>query len=240
METLNTDVLGIICEYLHDGEHKQLLIVNSQIYQDVRPHLFVSFNRELSCEYSFMGHFYHVVNSKVPQCKLKLDYSWTSWAMAMQFHLSKLSQVHTLNLSHCDWVTDVSMLGNIVDLNLTECLNVSNVSALGKVKKLNLTGCRKVMDVSALGEVDDLNLTNCVHMTDVSALGKVDKLTLAGCYYLKDVSALRNVRVLSLVGCYVDDITVLDKVKILYVSKILTRREQAILHANGVDLRTVL
>ena len=52
----------------------------------------------------------------------------------------------------------VSLAGcHTVDLSF--CTALADVSALGKVTKLKLKGCPHVSNVSALGNVDDLDLS---------------------------------------------------------------------------------
>ena len=49
--------------------------------------------------------------------------------------------IHTLNLSYCKLLSDVSKLGNIHTLDLSGCKILKDVSMLGKVKHLNLSDC---------------------------------------------------------------------------------------------------
>ncbi|NBS59756.1 MAG: hypothetical protein EBS65_22515 [Betaproteobacteria bacterium] len=44
--------------------------------------------------------------------------------------------MHTLDLSYCNNITDVSMLGNLHTLDLTGCDNITDVSMLDKVHTL--------------------------------------------------------------------------------------------------------
>ena len=68
--------------------------------------------------------------------------------------------VFELDLSGCDGITDVSMLGGVHTLNLRECEGITDVSALGGVQTLNLVECKGITDVSALGGVVNLTLQN--------------------------------------------------------------------------------
>jgi hypothetical protein len=92
-----------------------------------------------------------------------------------------LGQVHTLNLSYCGRLTDVSALGHVHALNLSYCGQLTDVSALGCVHTLNLSYCGRLTDVSALGHVHTLYLSGCHQLTDVSALSHVHNLYLSGC-----------------------------------------------------------
>lgn len=89
--------------------------------------------------------------------------------------------VHTLILTGCLQINDVSMLGHIHTLNLAGCYCVTDVSMLGNVHTLNLTSCYRLSDVSMLGGVHTLDLTDCTAITDISALDSVHTLTLTGC-----------------------------------------------------------
>lgn len=84
--------------------------------------------------------------------------------------------IHTLRLSNCQGITDVSALGYVHTLYLSDCHGITDVSALGNVHTLDLSGCQGITDVSALGNVHTLYLYSCERITDVSMLGNVPKL----------------------------------------------------------------
>jgi hypothetical protein len=111
------------------------------------------------------------------------------------------SIIHTLNLSCCKGITDVSALGAVHTLNLGYCRNITDVSALGAVHDLNLRFCDNITDVSSLGSVHTLNLSWCTGITDVSSLGAVHTLNLSFSDNITDVSALGGVHTLYLYGC---------------------------------------
>ena len=69
-------------------------------------------------------------------------------------------QLH-LDLSDCNEITDVSVLGNVHTLNLRNCYTITDVSELGNVHTLDLFRCYQITDVSALGNVHNLDLTYC-------------------------------------------------------------------------------
>ena len=103
------------------------------------------------------------------------------------------SLIHTLDLDHCEGITDVSALGkDNHTLSLRGCEGITDVSALGRVHTLDLSGCR-ITDVSQLGRVHTLDLSNCQRITDVSMLGGVHTLDLSYCGNITDVSMLRGV-----------------------------------------------
>jgi len=134
-----------------------------------------------------------------------------------QEKVNKLGNVHKLDLSHCNGITDVSALGNVHSLNLKWCNNIADVSALGNVHTLDLTFCQEITDVSALGNVHTLNLSLCKNITTesgLSALGNVHTLDLSYCKNITDVSALGNVHTLNIKGCdNIKDISCLKGVK---------------------------
>ena len=45
---------------------------------------------------------------------------------------------HILDLSYCDKITDVSMLGNVHKLNVYYCANIKNISMLRNIHMLDL------------------------------------------------------------------------------------------------------
>jgi hypothetical protein len=100
---------------------------------------------------------------------LKLDLSYSNFENIPTI----VNNIHTLNLTRCEKITDVSALGNVHTLNLSYCNNIKDVSALGKVRNLDLSACYSIYDVSALGKVYDLNLSWCDKLKDVSMLGNV-------------------------------------------------------------------
>ncbi len=55
--------------------------------------------------------------------------------------------VHTLDLSYCQNITDVSMFGNCHTLDLRYCHKIKDIRALGNVYSLNISGCN-ITDVS--------------------------------------------------------------------------------------------
>jgi hypothetical protein len=51
----------------------------------------------------------------------------------MRASVNALAGVHTLNLSHCPGIVDVSVLGGVHELNLCGCTGIRNVGALAGV-----------------------------------------------------------------------------------------------------------
>ena len=113
------------------------------------------------------------------------------WNSKDPFWYPYIGRVYTLDLSLIG-VTDVSALGGLHTLYLSLCNRVTNVSALGRLHTLDLS-CTGVTDVSALGGLHTLNLTGCTGVTDVSALGKLHTLNLRGTS-VTDISMLQNVK----------------------------------------------
>lgn len=56
-------------------------------------------------------------------------------------HLDRWWSVHTLNLSQCDNLNDVSALGGVHTLKLFRCVLIDDVSALNTVR--SLSGCTR-------------------------------------------------------------------------------------------------
>lgn len=130
-----------------------------------------------------------------------------------------LKEVHSLDLSGCPNLYDVSSLGNAYYLNLSNCRRLSDVSSLGAIHTLILSGCNGVSDVSMLGTVHSLDLSHCQNVIDVSALGNVHTLNLRSCHGVQDVSALGGVHSLDLTRCSgIRDVSALAGVYILNLS----------------------
>ena len=98
-------------------------------------------------------------------------------------------ELHTLRLSMCTGVTDVSALvgcASLHTLDLSHCYEVRDVSPLAGCASLHtlvLSYCPGVTDVSALAgcaSLHTLNLSSCDGVTDVSAL--------AGCASLRTLN----------------------------------------------------
>lgn len=144
-----------------------------------------------------------------------------------------LANAHTVNLRHCDNITDVSCLRNVHTLDLSYCYKIEDVTALKSVHNLNLTNCVNITDVSALGNVHTLNLSGCQGVNDVNALRNVHTLNLSGCKNILDVSALKNVHTLILDNTIVECISMLQCVELsitnCYVKNIKVKQPKHIL-----------
>jgi hypothetical protein len=133
-----------------------------------------------------------------------------------------LANIHTLNLSDCNYIKDkdIYLLRNTFSLKLCSCkgfidvsslynvhsLDLSNtditdISALENVHTLFLKECKKLTDVSTLGRVNTLNLSRTSGITDVSHLGNVHNLNLSKCIGITEVNELGNVKILNVTGC---------------------------------------
>ena len=74
--------------------------------------------------------------------KINKIYSFEYYDNKIQ--ISKNLKVHTIDLSWCEKITDVSALGSVHTLNLSGCHKIENVSALGNVHNLNLKCCYNI------------------------------------------------------------------------------------------------
>jgi hypothetical protein len=147
---------------------------------------------------------------------MNLDINVTQYLLDMN---PSLGRVHTLDLSRCRGITDVSTLGGVHTLDLSRCRGITDVSTLGGVHDLNLEGCRGITDVSTLGGVHELHLEGCRGITDVSTLGGVHTLDLSRCRGTTDVSTLGGVHDLNLEGCTsVTDVSTLGGIHTLNLS----------------------
>ena len=98
---------------------------------------------------------------------------------ALITHLAERRDLHTLDLSNCSGVSDVSALAscaNLHTLKLTGCFAVVDVSALASCSSLHtldLSGCKGLANVSELAgcaSLHTLKLSRCAEVRDVSAL----------------------------------------------------------------------
>jgi hypothetical protein len=107
--------------------------------------------------------------------------------------------VHTLALSHCSGLNDITALGgcgSLHTLDLSYCFGLVDISALGgcgSLHTLSLSSCRGLVDISALGgcgSLHTLTLGDCPGLVDISALGGCGSLRKA---YLRCCSGLKGV-----------------------------------------------
>jgi len=73
-------------------------------------------------------------------------------------HLPFLSEVHTLNISDCKNITDISVLKGVSNLDISWCDGINDISGLGegKLHTLNISDTR-LKDVSALTNLRHIN-----------------------------------------------------------------------------------
>ncbi|OQS02022.1 hypothetical protein THRCLA_21528 [Thraustotheca clavata] len=144
--------------------------------------------------------------------------------------LESLRNLHSISLSGCDWIEDVSPLANAHTIDLSYCMSLENVAPLSHVHTLNLTGTN-VSKVSCLQLVYDLNLTGCHSITDdeVNELIYIHTLVLDGCYQLTKVHGLKFVHSLSLANCIgIKDVSMLGHVHSLTLTGCLNIAEFAV------------
>jgi hypothetical protein len=138
-----------------------------------------------------------------------------------------LCNLQSLEISHCDTITDVSCFANIPDLNLTSCDNINDVSPLSRVHTLDLSWCRGITDVSPLRNVHILILDFCFNITDISGLENVYSLSFRK-FQGKNVSGLRNVVVLDIADAEnVSNISALHSVRVLVITGCLKIKKLA-------------
>jgi hypothetical protein len=119
--------------------------------------------------------------------------------------LKMLKHVHTLDLSYCKGIYDVSMLGNVHTLDLSYCKGIYDVSMLGGVHALNLSKTSP-SGVAFLGNVHTLNLSNCSYLGNLSVLRNVHTLSLSKSDIGDlDIMELRNVHALDLSYTFISD-----------------------------------
>ncbi len=121
--------------------------------------------------------------------------------------------IHTLNLTRCSNIMDVSPLDRLHTLHhQTGKIKDGDVSALGHLHTLDLSYAN-ITDVSALGQVHTLDLSSS-GVVDVSALGRVHTLNISDTE-VKAINALGRVHTLGLRHTKVEDISALERVHTL-------------------------
>lgn len=84
----------------------------------------------------------------------------------------------SINLDHCNTISDFSPFGNVHTLDISFCNGVSDISALGNVHTLHISGCQGISDVSGLGNVHTLDMMVCDGVRDVRYVGYIQSIYL--------------------------------------------------------------
>lgn len=69
--------------------------------------------------------------------------------------------IHSVHISNCSELRDVSVFGDVYHLALFNCNNFTNISGLRKVHHLLLYKCNGVTDMSSLSNVKYLQIYGC-------------------------------------------------------------------------------
>jgi len=114
----------------------------------------------------------------------------------------KCVSLHTLDLSGCKALTDISALGgcgSLHKLDLSGCKALTDISALGgcgSLHTLNLSSCRNLSNITGLGgcgSLYTLYLSFCRKLrkiTGLSGCGSLHTLNLNHCHALDNISEL--------------------------------------------------
>ena len=114
---------------------------------------------------------------------------------------SLLPFLHTLDMSRCTGITNVSALAGIHTLYMSWCTGITDVSALAGIHTLDMYGCTRITDVSALAGIHTLYMYGCIRVTVVSALAGIHTLNISDCAGITDVSALAGIHTLCVYWC---------------------------------------
>jgi hypothetical protein len=241
-------------QYLKHYEWKRLMNI-SVVWKSLKSKsVFLKINEKFSVKYFNSLKLREKVHQSVEDSmsQIALKYTYRSWiddftpfmeiysltligSFVNNSHLSALSHLHMLKLSHCD-ITDVTALSMIHTLDLSGNSRLINVAPLHSVPILTLSNCPSLKDVTCLGNHRYLDLSDCQRITDVSTLGRVPILILKNLRKLTDVSALREVTRLDLSSCVkLRDLSPLYKVPYLRLSDCKITDASLILLDGGND-----
>eukprot|EP01137_Pigoraptor_chileana_P003585 Opistho-2@43906 len=120
-------ILCHVVPFLSNKDLASFAGVNSRLRWVLKQVHVYSLNHESSAQYWWSAAFRNAVWADIPRERLKLD----------------LFRVQIVD-------GDLSVLGGVHSLDLSNCYGVLNVSTLGGVHSLTLSGCNRVTDVSAL------------------------------------------------------------------------------------------
>ncbi len=107
--------------------------------------------------------------------------------------LTILNKLHTVDISYCQFYTDISMLKNIHTLIMRYCQNITDVSMMGKLHTLNMEGCNNITDISNLTKLQYLNISNCRGITDISMLGNIKCLDIRCSTFINKFPKTNNI-----------------------------------------------
>jgi hypothetical protein len=158
---------------LDSNPHTNNLLNASKSFQIMKKSKYYwKLNKEYSLMYYLDSDFRRRLNSLLsrPEQQLSLNLRHKSHEVKNE---SVLDNAHSLDLSHCRDITDVSAQGDVHTLSLIHYLRVTDVNALGNVNSLDLSECDGITDISTLGNVHKLSLSGCTGITDVSELATV-------------------------------------------------------------------
>ena len=146
MDKLNDLNINLIISYLYLIEQDSIWLINKHYIDYKHRHYYYEFNKKYSVKYlvrkSFRKRLLSIVNT-LKQLSLNL-----SGLNITNDHLLNLINVNTLNISKCNNITDVSMLGNITNLDLSYCNGITDIRALQNVKSLKVFGCLMIKNLN--------------------------------------------------------------------------------------------
>lgn len=104
-------------------------------------------------------------------------------------NIQALTNIHSICLHMCDYITDISPLANTHTLMILRCTRILDMSALCNVHRLMLDIC-VVKDISMLGSVYHLRIAECDYISDISALSNIHTLDLGYNQHITDTSSI--------------------------------------------------
>jgi hypothetical protein len=146
-----------------------LLNVTRRFHYLKKENLYLKLNKQFSLIYhnssDYRENITLLINTKK---QLSLNFS----VYCDEFVNASVLDVHALDVSRCN-IADVRPFRGLHSLNLSQCKSVIDVSSLSQVVDLNLSYCKNISDFRALSGLHKLNLQHCYNLTDVRALGEL-------------------------------------------------------------------
>jgi hypothetical protein len=96
----------------------------------------------------------------------------------------ELVHIHTLNLTGCHNIKDVSSLRNVNTLNISDCQGITDVSGLTKVHELNISHCPKIKDVGCLRKLKKLTINQKNKFYGIQFLVLLEELQIIYVHFL--------------------------------------------------------
>ena len=164
LNDLTENVLFEIYDFLTNQEKWQMFMSSKLIKEELHRHHILHLNKHYSHQYHDDSSFRDIVQRSYEEKQLGL-----SLYGDINPDLSQIARIHTLTITYCSELIDVSVLSTVYSLTFILC-RITNISALSKVHTLRFYHCSGVSDISALralSDVQKLTIYRCANIPNI-------------------------------------------------------------------------